>query len=266
MGERMNWKKRIEKSEEISNIDFNYCFLNDTGHGDFVLDKFAFNKESGLFWFDKEGGKAYRDSDAFSAVQYQYYKIFLSKKMPNDKFEMQKTGSTLELLYNNKLTLSCDYIGPIKKSYYIHNKCNIKRLANLLLNTRNFAGSMVWPNTKKGKNLTVNQAKGFLLKDRMDLTLINLQAYMDSGYDVSACSCRQLGQAFEDHKGWYNHFKSFQQFIDFFCLGDFVSGNKVISFDSYDAYLGGIEKMIMNRKMRLKQTWNGLMSEQTKQH
>lgn len=257
MGKRMNWKERIERVAEITDIDVNYCFLNDIGHGDFVLDKFEFDKEAGLFWFDKEGGKVYRDADVFSAVQYRYYEIFLNKKMPDgaeNKFIMRKTGSNLDLLCTNdpNITLSCDYIGPIKKSYYINNKSDSEKLAKMLLSTRNFAGSMVWPNIKKS-NFTVNQAKGFLLKDRMDLTLLNLKAYYDSGYKASECSCIQLGQAFEDYKEWYKHFICFKEFINYFCLNDFVSEDKdyeIISFDSYYAYLGKIEKMIDERKAR----------------
>lgn len=251
----MNWKERIERVAEITDIDINYCFLNDLGHGDFVPDKFDFDKETGLCWLDKEGGKAYRDADAFSTVQYRYYEIFLNNKMPDgaeNKFEMRKTGSGLELLRTNdqKLTLSCDYIGPIKKSYYIHNNSDSKRLAEMLLNTRNFAGSLVWPNVMKG-NYTVNQAKGRLLKDRMDLTLLDLKTYYDSGYKTSKCSYTQLGQAFENHEEWYKHFISFEKFIDYFRLNDFVSKDyEIISFDSYDAYLREIEQMIEKRKAR----------------
>lgn len=255
MQKRMNWKERIEKVAKITNIDVNYCFLNDIGHGDFVLDKFDFDKEAGLFWFDKEERKAYRDADAYSAVQYRYYEIFLNKKMPDgteNNFKMQKARSSLELLSTDdqKLTLSCDYIGPIKRSYYINNKFDSEGLAKMLVNTRNFAGSIVWPNTKK-RNFTVNQAKGFLLKDRIDLTLLNLKEYYDSGYKASECSCIQLGQAFEDHEEWYRHFVSFKKFINYFCLNDFVSTDyEIISFDSYGAYLGKIEQIIEKRKAR----------------
>lgn len=254
---RINWKIRINSVEEITKIDVDYCFLNDVGHGDFVLDKFDFDKEAGVFWFDKEEEKAYRDADVFSVVQYRYYEIFLNKKMPDEEilnFKMQKAGGTLELLCTNdpEITLSCDYIGPIKKSYYKKNKSNTKELAKMLINTRNFAGSMVWPNTKKNY-FTVNQAKGFLLNDRMDLTLLNLKAYYDSGYTASACICKQLGQAFDDCVNWYRHFKSFEKFIDYFCLNDFVSIDyKVICFENYDAYLSGIEQIIERRKTILK--------------
>ncbi|GEM_PF-5022518 len=258
MGTQINWKERIKRVVEITDIDVNYCFLNDIEHGDFVLDKFDFDKEAGMFWFDKEEGKAYRDADAFSVVQYRFYEIFLNKKMPDgaeNKFMMRKVGSKLELLCTNdkKLTLSCDYIGPIKKSYYINKKSDSKALAKMLLNTRNFAGSMVWPNIKKS-DFTVNQAKGFLLKDRMDLTLLNLKEYIDSGYNASACSCTQLGQAFEDYEEWYKHFKSFEGFIDYFCLNDFVSKNyEIICFDSYDDYIGEIEQIIENRQKRFQE-------------
>lgn len=220
-----------------------------------MLDKFDFDKEAGLFWFDKEEGKGYHDADAFSIVQYRYYELFFNKKMPDgadNKFKMQKARSSLELLCTSdkKLTLSCDYIGPVKKSYYIHNKSDSEALAKMLLNTRNFAGSMVWPNVKN-RTFTVNQAKGFLLKDRMDLTLLNLKAYYDSGYKASECSCTQPGQAFEDFEGWYRHFVSFKKFINYFCLNDFVNKDyEIISFGSYGAYLEGIEQMIEKRKAR----------------
>lgn len=256
MGKRINWKERIKGVSEITDIDVNYCFLNDIGHGDFELDKFSFDKETGLFWIDKEGEKAYRDADAFSVLQYRYYEIFLNRKLPDgieNKFVMRKVGSKLELCCTSdeELTLSCDYIGPIKKSYYINNKFDSKNLAKMLLNTRNFAGSIVWPNNKES-NFTVNQAKGFLLKDRMDLTLLNLKAYMDSDYKLSSCMCSQLGQAFEDNKEWYKHFKSFEGFINYFFLNDFVNREyEIICFDSYDAYLIEIEQIIKKRKMRL---------------
>lgn len=74
--ERECMEKRIKTVEEITDIDVNYCFLNDIGCGDFVLDRFDFDKESGLFWLDKEEGKVYCAADALSAVQYRYYKIF----------------------------------------------------------------------------------------------------------------------------------------------------------------------------------------------
>lgn len=266
--ERKKWIEKIERERKITAIRTEDCFFRDLGYGRITPQNFYFevdeNKRAEYGFCSKNKERTvklpYRDADAESVRQYRYYQLFLNKDRGENspKFEINWNGKKLELS-DGEFILSCDYLGPNKRDYYEVHGQDVEKLTEMLFATRNFAGSMVWPSRRKEGRVTVNQARGMFLKDRVDLTLQNMKQYFDSGFQKDQCQNRVIGQAFADAETWYRRFEDFHHFIDYFYLQDFVveEGDeyKVIYFEKYEEYLQEISGLLEKRKMRMEEAF-----------
>lgn len=249
------WNSDIENAKKIENIEFGYCLLSDVDYGEYEPEKFLFENTKKV-WLDMEKKNSYVDPDRNSIKLYRYYELFLSRELPDGlyfQFKTKRDHGTLQSM-GEDIILTGDYIGPSKNDYF--NEYNNKKLSEFLKVTRTFAGNIVWPKKQVDNRITVNQYKGNVFNERMDLLLFELERFYKE-FESKDCVFPRLGQIFKDHIEWYKHFVDFNGFINFFYLQDFV--NKVedgfeatfVGSGSYSSYLEEIGNVIIKRERRL---------------
>ena len=118
-------------------------------------------------------------------------------------------------------------------------------VAQCLFKTREIGGSFIWPKQQYRRNLSChynNQRGKEPIRDRVDLTLMEIKNYLDCGkpkdrYDVYKANYRD-SKSLDDNKihqllfceitnettgmkKWLDHFESFTEYVDFFAFDDF---------------------------------------------
>lgn len=253
---KSKWVEDIEIARKsIKAIDYTGCLIDE-----FMPANTRFEVEQTQYINSEikiNGTIDYPDIDKNSINLYRYYELFLSKEFPNGKkylFEMRRYKGSMEIYWEEKnIELTCDYIGPIKDDYYAFKNSNGKELGRLLLNTRTFAGTMIWPRKYRTIRQSVNQYKGRMYKDRLDFVLVELERYYKN-WNPYDCFFLTLGQIFNDYKEWYELFVDFNGFISFFNLQSFVhrnGENYTASFnelESYSDFLKNISEKILVRQ------------------
>lgn len=104
-----------------------------------------------------------------------------------------------------------------------------KQIARYVKNTRTIGGSFLWPVPPKGRcNCIYNTSRGIgsYLEDRVDLTLLEIKHALDGSYDkgehTSDILYRQYQNGKRYIKEWLKHFDSFDSYVEYFMLEDFV--------------------------------------------
>jgi hypothetical protein len=97
-------------------------------------------------------------------------------------------------------------------------------------------GMMIWPKALSGRQLSINQLRGWLWRtigDRMDLTLECVRRYY-------LAEASPLSGIFESNAAFFALFEDFEGFIEHFLLHDLVTGNRAgvrffLPFDDFTA-------------------------------
>jgi hypothetical protein len=196
---------------QISDIDVNCCFLDDTPS---YWDG---------YWNDNILGHTKKDPDIESKMLQQYHKVLYSRILPNgEKMELSIKENDGSLIWNN-YRLSSD---SITASFtYKNNKkmieCVSKDIPNwnefiedYLHKTYTIGGEMLFPKRKGG----INQSRGmsYFIKDRWDLTLECIRRYYKG-------ETSPLYHVLVKDKNFFDLFVDFKGYVEFFFLQDCVS-------------------------------------------
>lgn len=157
-----------------------------------------------VYYKDQYGNKQYftvhSDQLGFSAVPWIYFR----KDYPLSRYlEMQK----------NKLDKDPDAIAEF--------------LANYVYTTRTLGGSFLWPESL-WSTYNKNRGNGSYIEDRVDLTLLEIKHYfeyrdLDDKKNFKFSKDRLFVHYKKtDAQTWFGFFDSFEDYVDFFLLNDFV--------------------------------------------
>lgn len=116
---------------------------------------------------------------------------------------------------------------------YIDKDGDIKTVVNTIWMTRTLGGSFLWPkiHTSKGWISLYNSGRGVssYIEDRVDLTLYEIKEsyeYLNSGKTGDGILLKKIINNVPEGKvirAWLESFKTFENYIDFFCFNDFVN-------------------------------------------
>ncbi len=175
-----------------------------------------------------------KDPDRWSPTLQEYHRIVWSKSLPNGRmFTLNKTSQN-RLYHNSELGefyLSSDmaFYGFIRKCHRTEfivsqvSETEIKNFEKLTLNT--LGGTMIWPSIKIENKMTINGARGFnrQIADRLDLTLECVRRYYLEEESP-------LYEVFKRYSLFFSLFNSFNEYIDFFLLQDFIDEQEQVKF------------------------------------
>lgn len=112
----------------------------------------------------------------------------------------------------------------------------IKKLINYVENTRTLGGVFVWPIPKEGRrNCSYNIRRGIAsyIEDRVDLTLLEIKHALDGDYKKEKHQNDILYNLYHNNtqniRNWLEHFDSFDEYIRYFMLTDFVEDGMPIN-------------------------------------
>jgi len=184
------------------------------------------------FWENKNGlGAGNSDPDASSKTLQQYHKLLYPRKLPNGDYMELSTGpATIYLRWkefrfgSDSITASFRYkdykdmIDNVKRSLP-----NYKKYMEIFLRkTYTIGGNIIFP---KRIN-SINQKRGCnpKIRDRWDLTLECIKRFYNNEYSP-------LYDDLEKDRDFFNLFKDFKGYIDYFFLNDCVTdNNKMVIF------------------------------------
>lgn len=111
----------------------------------------------------------------------------------------------------------------------------IKKLINYVENTRTLGGVFVWPIPKEGRrNCSYNIRRGIAsyIEDRVDLTLLEIKHALDGEYKKKHQTdilYNLYHNNTQNIRNWLEHFDSFDEYIRYFMLTDFVEDGMPIN-------------------------------------
>lgn len=213
---------------------------------------------------DANGG----DPDSTSPTLRSYHKMLWSKPLPNGKtFELNHKNG-FYLYHNSEIGEFILGSDAITHSYKNHKRKHwltkqIPGEVNELFNTGSTIGAYtVFPNNRIEGRHTINQARGVnrLIDDRFDLTLECIRLFylrQDSPLDNTLLR----------YKNFFDLFRCFTDYINFFLLNDLVDENEKIKFylpfdnfkskpifadiHDYIMYKNGVMDFIKSRNKRI---------------
>jgi hypothetical protein len=125
----------------------------------------------------------------------------------------------------------------------------ISRITEYIKNTRTIGGSFIWPVPLEGKrDFVYNKIRGVgsYLEDRVDLTLLEIKHVINgrnNNFEKCKSDIRLYGEYEKDGQGqkvnthmkqWFDHFDSFQGYVEYFMLEPFCQ--KVMAKGSEKGY------------------------------
>ena len=238
---KVEWaNKQIESPSLIvdnTEITDSYCVLNDIGCGEFTADSFRIfkceGKNAGYHAFINE---KYNDPDLKSVILY----LLTARKFGNKlkkygiaNFRVSLRGDTGDYRYMYCITaelnpgkwiklsgdwvISWDFIAGLPK----------EKQPDAAMITHTVIGHPVWPCEKVGGRNTVNQARSD--KISMRDTLLVLKRCYENSFDSESKNYEHdkdpylsnLEDAFMDYKEWYQKFKSYEEYVEFWDIKRF---------------------------------------------
>lgn len=172
------------------------------------------------------------DPDSSSPTLKRYHKLLWSKPIPNGKlFELHDNVSGAYLCHTSELgefylgsdAITHSYRYQKRKQWLIQ---QVPQEAEELFNTGSTIGAYIlFPNRRINGKQTINQARGVnsLIDDRFDLTLECIRRFY-SGIDSP------LYDTLLVYKGFFDLFKDFNGYVQFFLLEDLVGKDGSVKF------------------------------------
>ncbi len=214
---------------------------------------------------DARGG----DPDSTSPTLRSYHKLLWSKPLPDGQiFELTNKISGAYLYHKSELGEYFLGSDAITHSYRHHKRKKwltnqIQNEVNELFEEGSTIGSFtIFPNNRVEKKHTINQARGVnrFIDDRFDLTLECIRLYY-LGLESP------LYDTILRYKNFFDLFKNFNGYIEFFLLDDLVDEKQKIKFylpfdnfktkptfsdiDEYLMYKKGVMNFIKSRNRRI---------------
>jgi hypothetical protein len=164
-----------------------------------------------------------RDPDRYSPTLRRYHKMLWSRRLPSGElFDLDDSTPGSYLHHRSALgefSLSSDAVIPTFK-WAKHIK---EQIPDQELNAFNAAGytiggMMVFPGNRIDGKWTINQARGCTtaIGDRFDLTLECIRRHYSNHYSP-------LGSTLERYARFFNLFRDFRGYVEYFLLQDLVS-------------------------------------------
>jgi len=220
------------------------------------------------FYSNSNGG----DPDLKSPTLRKYHKILWNKPLPNgDILNLDTYPANQYLTFqsqNSAFSLGSDaivhsYKNQARKQWLIQQMPSevVDELKNL---GSTIGGYMLFPNKKINNMFTINQERGVnkYIDDRFDLTLECIRLYYLG-------QSSPLYDTFLRYNHYFDLFKSFQGYIDFFLLNDILDSQYRVEFylpfsgfnspphisnvDEYLAYKERVMKFVHARNKRIKE-------------
>ena len=191
------------------------------------------------FYSDTPNGK---DPDSYSHTLREYHKLLWSKSTPNGlRFDLTDTTPNIYLHHQSQLGeffLSSDSIAHSyrhwKSMSHIINQISPNEIDLFFGVCSTIGAYIIFPSNKIDNKMTVNGSRGInpRIKDRFDLTLECIRRHY-SNQDSP------LSDTLEIYSDFFDLFKDFQGYVNFFLLQDLVnhdysSINYYIPFVSFD--------------------------------
>lgn len=143
-----------------------------------------------------------------------------------------------------QIKLSVDYIGPSR--YHAEcRKIDKEIILAFLYATRELGGHILFPTQQYLINDSIkkslNEIRSYRFKERIDYFLFELKCWYNNENKVSASK-----NVFEGNRAWFMQFGDlFENFIDYFCLNDFVDDDyNVYNLTSYNCIKGKYSEKI----------------------
>ena len=175
-----------------------------------------------------------KDPDTFSDTLRRYHKLLWSKPLPNGaNFELEFTSASrpyyLSWSEDEKHILSSDAVvasftrSTNQKIAPVIEEIPVAELDAFNTLGYTIGGMMVWPARRIDNKMTINGARGFLARiiDRFDLTVECVRRYYDNPSELKK-SYNPLGETFLRYSYFFDLFRDFRGFVDFFLLQDLV--------------------------------------------
>jgi hypothetical protein len=222
--------------------------------------------------FDFRNDSKCGDPDRDSLKLYEYHKLLWMKELPcGKKLNLEIICNNGQLLLKNNLydNFSSDRMFPHLVDTY-NNKFNgwltDSEIIELKFKVRTIGGHIIFPAHKKNGN-TINQDRGFNNKiaDRFDLTLECIRLFY---LNVQS----PLYRVFLRYKDFFDLFKDFKGYINYFFLQDLIDENGNINFilpfdsfkhlplpesiEEYKVYKNNIINLINKRNKRISNNLN----------
>lgn len=191
------------------------------------------------FYSDTPKGK---DPDSHSPTLRGYHKLLWSKPLPNGfNFDLVDTTPKVYLHHQSKLgefSLSSDSLAHsysrLKKMLHIIDQIPLDEIDSFFKSCSTIGGYIIFPSKKINNKMTINGSRGLnsSIKDRFDLTLECIRRHY-----VNEAS--PLSDTLQRYLDFFNLFRSFQGYVDFFLLQDLVTNDYSsikfhLPFDSFD--------------------------------
>jgi hypothetical protein len=191
------------------------------------------------FYSDSPSGK---DPDTYSPTLRQYHKLLWSKPLPNGvTFGLADTTPKVYLHHQSDLgdfRLSSDAFGHTykntKKMAHIINQIPSEEIDSFFAICSTIGAYIIFPSNRIEGKMTINGARGCSAKigDRFDLTLECIRLHYVNGISP-------LGEVFQRYSDFFDLFRNFQGYVDFFLLQDLVAKdyatiNFWVPFNSFD--------------------------------
>ena len=169
-----------------------------------------------------------KDPDTFSPRLRSYHKLLWSMPLPDGPiFELTDTHAKAYLYHQSELGeffLSSDAIGHtyrhVKRMSHIVDQVSPDEIESFFNLCTTIGGYIIFPSNKIDRKMTINGARGLSQKigDRFDLTLECIRRHY-------ANEDSPLGETLRRYSTFFDLFRDFRGYVDFFLLQDLVSGD-----------------------------------------
>ena len=191
------------------------------------------------FFSDTPAGK---DPDSYSPTLRRYHKFIWSKPLPNGlNFDLDDTTPKVYLHHQSELGeffLSSDSIAEtgtnVKSMSHIIDRVLPDEIDSFFSVCSTIGGYIIFPSNKVDNKMTINGSRGFnrSIKDRFDLTLECIRRHY-------ANERSPLSDTLQIYSAFFNLFRDFQGYVEFFILQDLVAENYssikfYLPFNSFD--------------------------------
>lgn len=199
-----------------------------------------------------------KDPDTHSPTLRRYHRMLWSKELPNGMvFALEPQGRSRYLVHDSGLgrfvlgsdTIATSHPGKLAGLY---SQASEGQNAEFHRVGRTIGGHIVFPGVPTGGKQTINQARGLhpLIADRFDLTLEAIRRHY-------AGESSPLTDTLAAYTDFFELFRDFAGYVEFFHLGDLITETDAINFlhpfvefgsgplpDTLEAYLAYRERTL----------------------
>lgn len=221
-------------------------------------------------WFDCRQDANNKDPDQHSPTLKRYHAELWTRRLPDGR-QLTMLDQGVYLVASDgqrQIPVSSDNMAATFRSWK-RNKLLVEQMSREVLALIDDIGwtigsEIIFPSELRGGTQTINRARGWHRKiaDRFDLTLECIARWYQS-------KDSPLASVFDRYRDFFEWFRDFKGYIDFFLLQDFVNDEyqvKILtdfndfqtsplpkSIEQYTAYLQDLNELLSLRAKRIEQ-------------